>query len=93
MRFELAQQLAWLEKLIALVELAEPGVHLALGIERGAGDALSQDELAFCFGWFDSKVCAELRRLAYAVDEVGVIAGLEEAEVGFGHNEVLSVMV
>ncbi len=85
LRFELAKQLAWLETLIALVEVADPGVRLALGIERPvAGGAVSQAQLAFCFGWFGGKVCAELRRLKYAVGGASVIVGLGEAEASFG---------
>lgn len=85
LRFALAKLLSWLEALIALVELADPGVRHALGITRVVEDAtITAERVTYTIGWFGGKLCAELRRIAYQHDGASVIMNLEQAELCLG---------
>jgi alkylation response protein AidB-like acyl-CoA dehydrogenase len=85
LRFDLAKQLTWLEALIALAELADPGIRAGLGIQRPlVNGVVTQRDLAFCFAWFGGKLCAELRRLAYTVNAATILDALTPAETTLG---------
>ncbi len=85
LRFELAKQLALLEALLALIELAEPNIRRVLGITRPLAEGtLSQHDLTFCYAWFGSKLCADLRRIAHAVQAGNLLDDLAQAETTFG---------
>ena len=85
LRFALAKLLSWQEALIAVIELADPGVRQALGITRAVDDpSINADRVMATVGWFGGKLCAELRRVAYHYGGATVLGDLADAESAFG---------
>jgi len=85
LRFASAKLLSWLEAVIAVVELADPGVRQALGITRIVADpAITADRVVATVGWFGGKLCAEIRRVAYRYGGAAALGELADAESAFG---------
>ncbi len=71
--------------MIALAELADLGIRVALGIRCLLADsAFTQRDLTFCCTWFGGKLCAELRRLAYTLNAATLLDALTPAETTLG---------
>ena len=85
LRFELGRILAWVEMLIALVELADPGLRKALGLPPLSNTGpFPEMMLKFSFAWLGSRIAAALRSLIYQSDIQGDLSGLNQAEASLG---------
>jgi alkylation response protein AidB-like acyl-CoA dehydrogenase len=66
LRFACGRLFAWVETLIALIELADPDARLALGLgNQRQVPSLLKPLVCYTYGWFAGRLSAELRRLVH----------------------------
>lgn len=83
--FELGRLFSWLETLIALIEMADPGARQALGIENQLPSSLLLKPLVtYTYGWFGARLSTELRRLVHRAAWRGDLGKLDTADALLG---------